>query len=1267
MNFPDQSHIDRVREALWQRSSDASVMVGSGFSRNALKSRPDADDPPTWREVTKAVSDKLYSQDDGSDVILRSSATGDFLQLAQEYEAAFGRGDLHLFIQRLIRDDDFKPGDLHTRLLRLPWRDVFTTNWDTLLERACSFVADRAYSVVRNMDEISLADQPRIIKLHGSLPAHFPLIFTEEDYRTYPRKFAPFVNTVQQAMMETVFCLIGFSSDDPNFLQWSGWVRDNLGESAPKIYLAGWLDLSPHRRRMLEDRNMVSIDLARHPHANKWPEHKRHQYATNWILHSLERGRPYEVTEWPSRSERQLLPIPKELQPVKEVVPDEPREEIDAPAWPGNDSGNLLEKVKECLKIWTHNRKIYPGWLATPASARHSMSWDTEQWESPILSVLPNFAPVERLKAIRELMWRREIMLDPISNELETAAQKILEEIDCQARTIGGVADTSVNWADMRETWRTVALVLVTATRFEFDEDLFEERIAALSPFRDDHPDIVQRIHHERCLWAVYALNFEKLEGLLKDWKTENCDPVWMMRKAAILFEINQNDDAIQLINHALSAIRENLGDKRSLAGPSREGWALWLALAFEEGWGEPNKNLIDAPPAFRRWQELASLKCDAFTEKHWYAEAIKGSEEKKEKLPFDLGQGQGYHFHLSNAEYDRYIAAYRAIRLSEVAGLPPSTSSFVVASDILKLAADRLAMTNPEMTARLILRVLNYDGDSMLTHVLSRPRVAAMPVDSVERLIQVCNNAIEYALPWISGGRRHAMFWIERFRVVLEVLSRLVLRSDPETAETIFDKALEYYRNDHIAQCRLLEGPVQHILKRSWETLPKDRQTDRVLDLLNAPIVGIDGFTGSEGYPDPGKLLYHRNPLPIRTSDNENHWQEIISLNVRGLNAGGEARKRASVRIAQIASKGRLSDDEESQVAQALWSQDHTNPNDLPGGTNIYEWVFLLLPQPKPGLAEERFRRKWLNTDNLSQGDGADLDEILSQVGSAISGLKAHQHQLTLSDKEKNYLADLVGRWAECRPLPKIGHFPDNERIRLENRAIDGLLFILLAVSIPETTATKLYKKVQDLKESDTPGLRLIASIVKALPDQVDEIALFVRMELTSDNKGWAGNATRGLNFWLEAASDSTLGIQPPPDDLVHEIGIVIATRRKVVLKQALEIAKWVFEEGSEEQREVISQLTIQGLGYLIEELRYDREHDQDNDFDVPFLRWVCTHLALAMAEHGLADDPTVARWLEIAKEDPLPEVRQAKHSAFARQHKEKESTGEEPMSQAE
>ena len=117
--------------------------------------------------------------------------------------------------------------------MNLSWRDVFTTNYDTLLERTADMVTDRRYNVVLNQEDlVNSNDAPRIIKLHGSFPSQRPFIITEEDYRTYPKRFAAMVNTVQQALLENVFCMIGFSCEDPNFLNWIGWIHDNLGKSS---------------------------------------------------------------------------------------------------------------------------------------------------------------------------------------------------------------------------------------------------------------------------------------------------------------------------------------------------------------------------------------------------------------------------------------------------------------------------------------------------------------------------------------------------------------------------------------------------------------------------------------------------------------------------------------------------------------------------------------------------------------------------------------------------------------------------------------------------------------------------------------------------------------------------------------------------------------------------------------------------------------------------------------------------------------------------
>ncbi len=314
--FPDQLYLSRVREALWRPSKGATVMVGSGFSRNAIPVRPDAEPLPLWSDLVEALAKGLeVDAEPQSDRPQGKCPVGsaDPLRLAQEYRVAFGRQRLHQFITEALRDEEYEPGDLHSEFLRLPWRDVFTTNWDTLLERARK-QPDADYRVVVRPDQLAIQDPPRIVKLHGSLPAQFPLVFTEEDYRRYPSKFAAFVNTVQQAMLETVLVLVGFSGDDPNFQRWLGWVRDNLRDSAPKIYLAGWLDLPDHERRRLEGQNVVPIDLARCPEAQQWP--RRHESAIRWFLQELHRGRPYPAEEWPKCIEGHL----SEDTPMQETV-----------------------------------------------------------------------------------------------------------------------------------------------------------------------------------------------------------------------------------------------------------------------------------------------------------------------------------------------------------------------------------------------------------------------------------------------------------------------------------------------------------------------------------------------------------------------------------------------------------------------------------------------------------------------------------------------------------------------------------------------------------------------------------------------------------------------------------------------------------------------------------------------------------------------------------------------------------------------------------
>ena len=267
--------------------------------------RPGPPAMPTWADLIDAMIDRLYPPDSANEsrrkaLHHQASATSTALRLAGEFTAAFGRPALDELVLHAIPDTDFGPSQLHQLLLELPWADILTTNYDTILERAAAGILGQRYSTVRTPEEIVTAIRPRIVKLHGSFPSIRPFILTEEDFRTYPRRFAPFVNLAQQVAMENILCLIGFTGDDPNFLYWTGWVRDNLGAYAPKIYLSGLLDLSDSQRLLLHGRNVTAIDFTPLFPIEAYPDLRtRHQMALEWFLKSLANGRPYDVFDWP--------------------------------------------------------------------------------------------------------------------------------------------------------------------------------------------------------------------------------------------------------------------------------------------------------------------------------------------------------------------------------------------------------------------------------------------------------------------------------------------------------------------------------------------------------------------------------------------------------------------------------------------------------------------------------------------------------------------------------------------------------------------------------------------------------------------------------------------------------------------------------------------------------------------------------------------------------------------------------------------------------
>lgn len=1253
MTFPDQHHMNRVCEALWDRPGPgASVMVGSGFSRSARAVRPGAQPLPMLDEIATSLSAQLYPDNRADEKVPPERV----LRLAQAYEAEFRPPALHATLTRMVADDDFVPGNAHKRLLKLPWADVFTTNWDTLLERATRSVPDRAYSIVRRKDNIPRRPRPRIVKLHGSLP-DAPLILTEEDYRTYPARFSPFVNTVQQSMMETAMLLIGFSGNDPNFLHWSGWIRDNLGDAAPTIYLAGFLKLSPPERKMLQDRNVDAIDLAKHPRADDWTD--SHDSATKWLLSSLECGQPYNISQWPLPRAAAFCPEDDPLivrnvsaEPIREQM--RPTSAIAANA--------RLEEARRVLRIWKHNRECYPRWLVPPTGARNRQRLVTEHWTPLILRELPDLTATERLDAIREITWRYELTLERLPSEIEAVAGELLESIDCDERTVEGNRPDDVDWPVVREAWREVALVLLTAARFRFDRDAFDRRVNALDPFLGDDVEVAHRVRHERCLWVLWSLDHATLSELLDAWDTDDGDPAWTIRKSALLREIGRNKEANESIIGALDDIRAMPRADSDLAAPSREGWALSsLVQTFADDFGSLEARRTNVQ---ERRDKLALTKCDPTADIRRLNEELSVRRRDRRPIAFDLG-ARVTEWRLESPSSSS-APAYRAIRLTEVAGLSPSTPSsnvITIASQLVERAAEALTPEDSAIGIRQMIRVTTSDSDKAFMRTVSRSRMASLPSESAKSLAQDVQAALKHAVSCLSAtdGERRLYGW-RRAGVAIESLSWLVLRLDASSVPSLFDLAIDLYTNHTVVSwSSFLHRSVRNLLRRCWDSLDDEQRAERVLDVLEMPIVELDRFADdSDLWPEPGAILSWSLSPPPRLAANESRWGAVVRTLIRGMRSDGQARIRSASRVARIALWDRLEKTETVEVAEALWAMVGDEGRGLPEGTLLPDYAFILLPEPTVGMGRARFGRKWLSgdianvrltrrDDEQSKGgevdhrDSTRADNILWQAGMAMKFMRRRAKTLEFTDTEKEYLVGVTQRWAETavpdlQSLPELFRGGSAQPIR---NACLGLQWILTEIEIRSDLAESLYAKVPKMIDQGIPAYGMLSGIASASEDFREKVALLMATGLASDDHEKGESAMKSLHQWMRFASDCALGLVAPPEHLICEIGVSVATRRRTILAQALHAAKWVFEDGSEDARGAIRDLVLKGLGYLTEELRYDREDPFDGMVDVPLARWRSIQVARAMAGQGLGDDPVIGRWLQLGRDDPLPEVR--------------------------
>lgn len=631
----------------------AALFVGSGFSRNADKVTSDVPNIPLWDGLAQKFREKLGDSDQS-----------DPLALAESVEIAYGRSELDHLLLDSIKDADYRPSPLYEKLLRLPWSDVFTTNYDTLLERAGETLVEKTFTLVTNKDDlVGSSGATRLIKLHGSFPSQRPFIITAEDYRTYPQKFAPFVNTVQQSLLENTLCMIGFSGNDPNFNNWIGWIRDNLGaENAPYLYFLSHESVSDVRREWLHRRNIIVVDLseifsAESPYAiyeqaldYLWNEYSEFRVTgQNWKTHHF-----------------------------------------------FDEKLDRTSSIKEALPVLRKNHDSCPKVLTLSASNRIKL----RHLLSTAHAILAHHCAQKdagtenEMTYLYEYNWLNEKTLVPLLDSDIDLYQKIL------ARN-----------SDVRSSEKCAILFSLLRSFREYGDGenwniKYAELVAMKAYFTAEQQE---QIRWEECLHSLFRYEFQKLKQQLKKWRVSPDQTLWALRKSGLCAEVGEYDAALSLLQNSLSNLRQRISHQTrpdaflvSLESPMMK-LQSYISKVRPSGAEERNITFVDEHrrTIHRQYEVDWADENKYFTsrlEAHWVP-----FQTHETKPRFDFGVNSST-THYGGEDKER-IVAFTFLQFREETGIPFRLENYVDGAKAACGAAERIALYCPLWAILTVVR----------------------------------------------------------------------------------------------------------------------------------------------------------------------------------------------------------------------------------------------------------------------------------------------------------------------------------------------------------------------------------------------------------------------------------------------------------------------------------------------------------------------------------------------------------------------------------
>ncbi len=755
------TYIRDISEALAQ--GHATLMVGAGFSKNAKRITATDKRFLDWKELSDLFYTSLYGEEGGPGKEYCSS-----LRLAQELETISGRPRLDSILKEAAPDLDYAPTELYTRLMDLPWKDVFTTNYDTLLERAADTVTSRRYHVVVSQEDLVNSNGvPRIIKLHGSFPSHRPFIITEEDYRTYPVKFAPLVNTVQQSLLENVFCMVGFSCEDPNFLKWIGWIHDNLGKSSSqKIYMISVTTIPEAKVKLLFEQNIIVVDLE-----GIWRDKNIAERIDAFIDVLHEKAEKKENADtWFSAKE----------------LPEKWEETITGRI-------SLLQKLNE----------TYPGWIVLP--------WKMKNRVAYVLYEL------DRMDVLKNASWQEKVVyMYEYTKFLDIAGRPILPQIAEEFWTIltgdGEHADKDVKKI------QCILLQLLRAFREQAQWEKYEE---CLKMIQKEKLNYEEKQFFFACEWwkALYRFEFNDLSNCLEQWNLSKGDLYWPLIKGGMYAIIGEFSKAENLLMDNLTFLRKSFMRSEKVEYLSSiEACCVSLInfirqRKFSSEYGEER-----TCQSYFSWWEENDKYCLALNS------LDKNPPDYEEKINFDLSITRTTHW---GNDHTKLFYAMEYLRFLEQSGHPLRLGN-VTNTRGLEGTLTRLVFCYPNWC---LMQTIMAQDTKHINLFYGRVKLSGMTQIEVDKIADEYIGILDKLIENINPGLPFyaVSIYDHAAAVIPQLLARLVYKCSVSKLDSVLELTLKICCGDVVQKFKGLNQIIKGVMRSYTEAEQMDR-LDKIL-----------------------------------------------------------------------------------------------------------------------------------------------------------------------------------------------------------------------------------------------------------------------------------------------------------------------------------------------------------------------------------------------------------------------------------------------------